>query len=65
MERGMERQHTTFNLSKGLITEASRLFKEKTKTEIIHEALERMIRAEKLARHFKEWKGKGSFKSYE
>jgi hypothetical protein len=65
MESAEKRTHTTLNLSSRLIKEASKLFREKSKTEIIHEALERMIQAEKLERHLKQWKGKGAFHSYE
>lgn len=64
MKANDERVHTTLNLSRELIGEAQRLFEGKTKTEIIHEALERIIRVEKLERHMKEWKGKGRIRSY-
>lgn len=57
--------HTTINLSKDLIEEALKLFRNKTKTELIHEALSKMIESKKLEKHFKKWKGKGHFKSYE
>lgn len=56
--------HTTLNLSRPLMKEAKLLFKDKTKTQIIHEALDRLIKAEKLSQHFKKWQGKGSFKSH-
>lgn len=64
MQANPERIHTTLNLSKPLIREARRLFKGKTNTEIIHEALERWIRMNKLERHIKKWAGKGRFRSY-
>lgn len=60
-----QKVHTTLNLSKKLINEALKLFAGKNKTEIIHEALDKMVQTEKLGRHFKKWKGKGDFKSYE
>ncbi len=59
MEVREERVHTTLNLSKRLIREAESLFKDKTKTEIIHEALGEAIRKEKFARHIHQWAGKG------
>ena len=59
------RIHTTLNLSRDLITQAQRLFKDKTKTEIIHEALRRLIQVEKLEGHVKKWRGKGRIRSYE
>lgn len=59
-----EKVHTTLNLSKQLMKEAMRLFKDKTKTEIIHEALTRMIQSTKLQEHLRNWAGKGNFKSY-
>ena len=58
MENTDPRIHTTLNLSKHLISEAQKLFRDKTKTEIIHEALARMIRVEKMEKHLKKWKGK-------
>lgn len=64
MQTHYEKIHTTLNLSRTLIREAGRLFRDKSKTEIIHEALRRMIRMEKLDRHLKQWKGKGAFRSY-
>lgn len=60
-----EKVHTTLNLSGRLIGEAKRLFQDMTKTEIIHEALRRMIQTERLQQHVKKWKKKGSFESYE
>ena len=63
MER--EHTHTTLNLSAPLIKEAKRLFADRTKTEIIHDALERLIVTEKLIRHLKKWSGRGRFKDYE
>ena len=57
--------HTTMNLSTRLIREAQRIFRDRTKTEIIREALERLIAQEKAVRHFKKWAGKGRFRSYE
>lgn len=60
-----EKIHTTLNLSKQLMKDAMKLFKNKTKTEIIHEALARMIQSTKLQQHFKNWMGKGNFKYYD
>ncbi len=57
--------HTTINLSSPLINEAQRLFKGKTKTEIIHEALQRMVRAAKMQNHIKKYAGKGKFVNYD
>lgn len=57
--------HTTLNLSDRLIREAQKIFRDRSKTEIIHEALERLITQEKAVRHFKKWAGKGRFRSYE
>lgn len=57
--------HTTLNLSASLINEATKLFEDKTKTEIIHEALRRMIAAEKLKNHALKWAGKGQIETYE
>ena len=56
--------HTTLNLSKSLMEEAREIFGDKTKTEIIHDALKRMIQSEKLKKHFKKWVGKGAFRSH-
>jgi len=59
MESREETVHTTLNLSSRLIREAQTLFKDKTKTEIIHEALEEAVRRKKLEGHVKKWAGKG------
>lgn len=64
MQTGEERVHTTFNLSTRLIKEARRLFKDKSKTEIIHEALSRLIQMERFRHHVTKWSGKGHFKSH-
>lgn len=64
METTQDRIHTTLNLSRHLIHEARRLFKDKTSTEIIHEALGEMIRRERLERHVKKWAGKGRIRSH-
>lgn len=64
MQIGDERVHTTLNLSVRLVKEASRLFKDKSKTEIIHEALARLIQMEQFRQHVMKWSGKGHFKSY-
>ncbi|MBI2982157.1 MAG: hypothetical protein HYY44_07700 [Deltaproteobacteria bacterium] len=64
MEAREERVHTTFNLSRRLIREARSFLKDRTITEVIHEALERLIRMEKRAQHIKKWAGKGHFRSY-
>ncbi len=65
MDTSQETVHTTLNLSTPLIREAKKLFADRTKTEIIHEALERLITTEKLLRHLQKWAGKGHFKDYE
>lgn len=65
MEARQEKIHTTFNLSKRLIREAEQLFKGKTRTEIIHEALEEKIYRKRLEAHLKKWAGKGRFRSYD
>ncbi|HBF13697.1 MAG TPA: hypothetical protein DDW49_10005 [Deltaproteobacteria bacterium] len=59
-----KRTHTTLNLSDHLINEALKVFKGLTKTEVIHEALKRVVQMEKMDRHLKHWKGKGRFKSH-
>lgn len=64
MQTNEEKVHTTLNLSLRLIHQADQLFKDKTRTQIIHEALERMIRMERLERHVLKWKGKGRFKTH-
>ncbi|MBI4411293.1 MAG: type II toxin-antitoxin system VapB family antitoxin [Deltaproteobacteria bacterium] len=56
--------HTTINLSRRMMKEAGRLFKNRTKTEIIHEALGRMIQMEKFKQHLKKWGGKGHIKDH-
>ena len=56
--------HITLNLSKKFMQEAKRIFKNKTKTQSIHEALQRMIHLEKMHQHFTVFKGKGAFKSH-
>ena len=63
MEHREAKTHTTINLSSHLIEEAQQIFKEMSKTEIIHEALRRMLQAEKMEQHVKKWKKKGSFRS--
>ncbi len=63
--KAQETIHTTINISLPLMKKAMKLFKGKTKTQIIHESLERMIQSESLEKHFRTWKGKGKFKSYE
>lgn len=47
-----------------MMKEAGRLFKNRTKTEIIHEALGRMIQMEKFKQHLKKWGGKGHIKDH-
>lgn len=64
MNSHIQTVHTTLNLSRDLIREAKKIFKNKTKTQIIHEALQLMIQMEKTHKHFQRYKGKGSFKSY-
>lgn len=57
MLRRDKRIHTTLNLSATLINEAVKIFHDMTKTEVIHEALRRMVRAEKLKNHAMQWAG--------
>ena len=64
METRDQKVHTTLNLSKRLIKEAKKLFGDKTNTEIIHEALEEMIRRKSLIYTVKKWAGKGKIHSY-
>lgn len=64
METHRAKVHTTINLSKPLMREALELFKDKSKTEIIHEALKELIRREKIACHVKKWAGKAHIRSY-
>ncbi len=64
METPDERIHTTLNLSRRLIKEAQRLFGNKSRTELIHEALEEMIRRKNLIHHIKKWAGRGKIHSY-
>lgn len=65
MQHHQETVHTTLNLSKSLIREAQRLFKQKSKTQIIHEALRYLVMTKKMENHLIKWQGKGSFKNYE
>ncbi len=61
----MESTHTTMNLSRRLMREVQKVFPDRTKTAIIHEALERLLAQEKAVRHFRKWAGKGRFQNYE
>lgn len=54
-------RHTTVNLSTELMEEAQRLFKGKTKTELLHEGLLRLIELKKDSNLIKKWAGKGRF----
>jgi len=65
MQSSAQRVHTTLNLSKPLMSKARKLFKDKTQTDIIHEAVERLVQAEMLARHVKKWSGKVKVHDYE
>ncbi len=57
--------HTTLNLSAPLIKKAMKLFKGKTKTEIINESLERMVRNREIAEFFKKHAGKAKIVDYD
>ena len=65
MQTQTEKVHTTLNLSRNLILEARELFKDKSNTEIIHAALEDVIRREKIARHVKKWSGKANIHAHD
>jgi putative antitoxin of VapBC-like toxin-antitoxin system len=58
MEPREETVHTTLNFSKRLLQEMRRLFKDKTNTEVIHEAVEEMVRRAKLEQFVKKYAGK-------
>lgn len=51
-------KHTTLNLSQTLITQAMKLLGDSNKTQVIHEALRRLVYAERLKNHAEKWGGK-------
>ncbi|MBF0492996.1 MAG: type II toxin-antitoxin system VapB family antitoxin [Deltaproteobacteria bacterium] len=57
--------HTTINISADLMKRAMKVFKGKTKTEIIHECLENSVRNYEVVDFFKKNAGKSKVVDYE
>lgn len=56
--------HTTLNLSAPLIKKAMKLFKGKSKTEIIHEGLEKMVKNREIEIFIRKHAGKTKIIDY-